>query len=316
MAPRASHPRRWAAGWRAGRDSAFCLRRMATGACSRCLRRSRASAGRCWSSSGWPARARPLARSSIRSGPADPRPARRHRPYARLQLRRFGAGDAGPRDGGDLLSREQELRICEDLIGRFAGALQSPRNTPVPSDFQPLWNELRGAVDGPPDPQRAVDLLLQLPKNSSDPGSPTYVGYVPDAALPLARTVDGFLSAANAVAAGRIDGQFAQAEYAIADRFGELAGFPADTRGGTFVQGGTLANFCAIAVARERWRRKSRSRGSPVVIGSRLAHSALKVAARLLDLRFVPIEATAAGQIDLDALAQAVEAYGSRIAAV
>jgi len=215
-----------------------------------------------------------------------------------------------------LLSREQELRICEDLIGRFAGALQSPRNTPVPSDFQPLWNELRGAVDGPPDPQRAVDLLLQLPKNSSDPGSPTYVGYVPDAALPLARTVDGFLSSVNAVAAGRIDGQFAQAEYAIADRFGELAGFPADTRGGTFVQGGTLANFCAIAVARERWRRKSRSRGSPVVIGSRLAHSALKVAARLLDLRFVPIEATAAGQIDLDALAQAVEAYGSRIAAV
>jgi len=203
------------------------------------------------------------------------------------------------------------------LIGRFAGVLESPRATPVPTAFQSLWDELRVAVDGEGDVTRAIDLLQRLPKNSADPGSPTYVGYVPDAALPLARTVDGFLSAVNAVAAGRVDGQaFVQAEYAVADKIGELAGFPADSRGGTFVQGGTLANFCAIAVARDRWRRKTRSLGSAVIIGTRLAHSCLKVAARLLDLQFIPVDVTGSGAVDLDALASAVQTYGPRIAAI
>lgn len=216
-----------------------------------------------------------------------------------------------------MLSREQELAVCADLIGRFAGALQSPRTTPVPPSFDSLWDELRGAVDGDGDVTRAIDLLRSMPRNSADPGSPTYVGYVPDAALPLARTVDGFLSAVNAVAAGRIDGQaFVQAEYAVADKIGELAGFPAQTRGGTFVQGGTLANFCAMAVARERWRRRTRYPGSPVIIGTRLLHSSLKVAARLLDLRFIPVDVTRSGAVDLDALAAAVRTYGPRIAAI
>ncbi len=216
-----------------------------------------------------------------------------------------------------MLSRDQELAVCADLIGRFTGVLQSPRTTAVPTEFDSMWDELRGAVDGQGDATRAIDLLRRMPRNSADPGAPMYVGYVPDAALPLARAVDGFLSAVNAVAAGRIDGQaFVQAEYAAADKIGELAGFPADTRGGTFVQGGTLANFCAMAVARERWRRRNRYLGSPVVIGTRLAHSSLKVAARLLDLRFVPVSVTRSGAVDTGALAAAVRTYGPRIAAI
>ena len=143
-----------------------------------------------------------------------------------------------------MLSREAELAACAELISQFEAVLRSQRPTPVPSDFQPLWDDLRGAVDGPGDVRRAMDLLLQLPANASDPGSPTYLGYVPNAALPLARAVDGYLSAVNAVAADRIDGEsFVQAEFAVADKIGDLAGFPAGTRGGTFVQGGTLANF-------------------------------------------------------------------------
>ncbi len=216
-----------------------------------------------------------------------------------------------------MLSREQELAVCADLISHFESALISPRATPVPTRFEPLWDRLRGALDGGGDVGRALSLLLSLPRNACDPGSATYLGYVPDAALPLARTVDAFLSTVNAQAAGRIDGQsFVQAEFAVADKMAELAGFPAATRGGTFVQGGTLANFCAMAAARERWRRRSRSLGSPVVLGSRLTHSSLKVAFRLLDLQFVPVEAAESGAVSADALAAAVRTYGDRVAAV
>jgi glutamate/tyrosine decarboxylase-like PLP-dependent enzyme len=216
-----------------------------------------------------------------------------------------------------MLSRERELAACAELIGRFEAALISPRATPIPTDFQPMWAELRAAVDGPGNVDATLDLLLRLPQNACDPGSPTYLGYVPNAALPLARAVDGYLSAVNAVAADRIDGEaFLEAEFAVADKIGELAGFAAATRGGTFVQGGTLANFCAMAVARQRWRRRSRSLGSPVVLGSRLAHSSLKVAARLLDMRFVPVEATGTGAVDVDALAAAVRMHGPNIAEI
>jgi L-2,4-diaminobutyrate decarboxylase len=239
-------------------------------------------------------------------------------------VRGWGRVSARPINGdringgaGSVMTIEEELRICAGLIGRFEAAIQSPRESPLPTGFQPLWNELRSSLDGTGDVDRAIDLLLKLPKNACDPGSATYLGYVPNTAFPVARTVDGYLSAVNAVAAGRIDGEsFVEAEYAIADKIGELAGFPEDTRGGTFVQGGTLANFCAMAVARDRWRRRSRSRGSSVIIGSSLTHSSIKVAARLLDMRFIPIDYTAAGSISVDALKDAITRYGARIAAV
>jgi glutamate/tyrosine decarboxylase-like PLP-dependent enzyme len=220
-------------------------------------------------------------------------------------------------EASSLMSLEQELRFCADLIARFEGALLSPRVTPVPPQFQPVWNDLRSALDTGGDIQRTLGLLLSLPGNACDPGAPSYVGYVPNAALPLARATDAYLSIVNAVAAGRIDGQsFVQAEFAVADKLGELAGFPADSRAGTFVQGGTLANFCALAAARERWRRRSRSGGSPVVVGARLSHASLKVAARLLDMPFIPVDVTDAGVVDVTALSDTVNRYGSRIAVI
>jgi glutamate/tyrosine decarboxylase-like PLP-dependent enzyme len=215
------------------------------------------------------------------------------------------------------MSQERELKFCTDLIAQFEGALQSPATTPVPSRFYPVWHDLRAALDTGGDLQRTMSLLMDMPKNACDPGSPSYVGYVPDAAHPLARTVDAYLSVVNGIAAGRIDGQaFVQAEFAVADKFAELAGFPKNSRGGTFVQGGTLANFCAMAAARERWRRRTRIQGAPVVVGARLTHSSLKVAARLMDMPFVPIEVTDEGKIDIAALRNAVSSYSSRIAAI
>ena len=186
----------------------------------------------------------------------------------------------------------------------------------MPPQFHSMWNDLRGALDTEGEFEQTLDLLLSMPANACDPGALNYVGYVPNSALPLARGVDAYLSVVNAVAAGRIDGQsFVQAEFAVADKFGELAGFPADSRAGTFVQGGTLANFCALAAARERWRR-SRRYGSPVVVGARLAHSSLKVAARLLDMPFIPVNVTATGEIDIAALSEIVDRYDRRIAVI
>jgi len=215
------------------------------------------------------------------------------------------------------MSLEQELQFCKELFAHFEGSLQSPRATPVPTQFVSMWDEFRNALDTEGGFQETLALLLSMPANACDPGALNYAGYVPNSALPLARGVDAYLSVVNAVAAGCIDGQsFVQAEFAVADKLGELAGFPADSRAGTFVQGGTLANFCALAAARERWRRRHRSSGSPVVMGARLTHSSLKVAARLLDMPFIPVDVTAAGVIDVAVLREMAGRYGSRIAAI
>src|SRR5215467_13552207 len=78
-----------------------------------------------------------------------------------------GSHSRGQR-AASLLSREQELAVCADLISQFAGVLQSPRTTPVPTAFDSLWDQLRGAVDGEGDVARAIDLLRRMPSNSAD----------------------------------------------------------------------------------------------------------------------------------------------------
>jgi glutamate/tyrosine decarboxylase-like PLP-dependent enzyme len=199
--------------------------------------------------------------------------------------------------------------------------------TATPEQFQPLWNEVRAALDGGGDAERALSLLFRMPGNACDPGAPKYVGYIGNAAAPLARAADAFVSIANPVAAGRIDGHsFVQAEFAVTDKFGELAGFPAKTRGGTFVQGGTLANFCALAVARavaeKRWQRRQRQqpakKGMPQfsVIGSRKAHSSIKLSTRLLGMEYIPVELTSEGAIDVDHLRQKLVTNRDKVAAV
>jgi glutamate/tyrosine decarboxylase-like PLP-dependent enzyme len=216
-----------------------------------------------------------------------------------------------------VMSLDQEFQFCQELFSHFESSLMSPRVTPVPTQFRSMWDDLRNALDAEGGSERTLELLLSMSANACDPGALNYVGYVPNSALPLARGVDAYLSVVNAVAAGRIDGQaFVEAEFAVADKFGELAGFPADSRAGTFVQGGTLANFCALAAARERWRSRHRFSGSPLVVGARLTHSSLKVASRLLDMPFIPVETTASGVVDVAALAEVTKRYGSRIAVV
>ncbi len=214
---------------------------------------------------------------------------------------------------------EHEMRLATTVLGGLASALGETQPTPVPTEFDELWARLREVVDAGPKPDATLELLARLPANACDPGSPSYVGYVPNAASPFARSVDAWLSIVNAVAAARVDGEaFVMAETAAADRIAELAGFPAETRGGTFVQGGTLANFCALTVARERWRRRSRSRsgGSPVVIGSRLTHSSNKLASRLLDMKFLPVDFDSEGRIDLEMLEAKVAQNRGSVAAI
>lgn len=213
-------------------------------------------------------------------------------------------------------THDDELALCAEMIGEFPELLRPPETTIVPSDFPTLWNDLRAAVDGSGDPSHMHELLLRLPTAISDPGSPTYFGYIPNSADPIARVVDAYLSLVNPVAAGPVDGYgFIAAEHAATDKVGELAGLPSASRGGTFVQGGTLGNFCALAAARGRWRAHGQG-ARPIVLGSHHAHSSIRLASHLLDLEFIPVDVDRSGKLALDGLAAAVAHHGTDLVAI
>jgi glutamate/tyrosine decarboxylase-like PLP-dependent enzyme len=73
-----------------------------------------------------------------------------------------------------------------------------------------------------------------------------------------------------------------------------------------------------MAVARDRWRARHRtgSARTPVVVGSRLTHSSMRVGCRLLDLPFVAVDTTDRGTVDVAALRAAVRTHRGRIVAI
>jgi len=217
--------------------------------------------------------------------------------------------------------KSDELRTCNDVIKEFPGLVLNALNgdTPTPPTFTDSWSVFRGALDRAPDLGLVARVIGTIAGSSCNVSSPKYVGYVPNASFPLARTVDAFLSMSNVVAAARIDGfSFVQAEAAAADKIADLAGYPSSTRAGTFLSGGTFGNFCALATARERWRLRHRNRSiySPIVLASTAAHASVKVATRLLDMNFVPIDIDSQGRIEISDLKAKSALHRDSIAAI
>ncbi len=144
------------------------------------------------------------------------------------------------------------------------------------------------------------------------------LAYVPSAPTPASLTFDVAVSAAEIfagtweVGAGAI-----HAENQALDWLADLAGFPS-TAGGTFVQGGTVGNLSALAVARAR----ARSRGAVpdtrwAIAATAGAHSSIRSAARVLDCEIVSVPVDDAGRFTGAALDAALdEAQGVTVFAV
>lgn len=140
--------------------------------------------------------------------------------------------------------------------------------------------------------------------------SPMNLAYVPAAPTPASLTFDLAVSAAEIFAGTWEAGAGAiHAENQALRWLADLAGFPADA-GGTFVQGGTVGNLSALAVARDSARRaRAATQSKPLAVAMTSgAHSSVGSAARLLDMAVVDVVVDGSGRMTGDALRTAVDA--------
>lgn len=173
--------------------------------------------------------------------------------------------------------------------------------------------------DGPSDPAEVIDLLAAL----AEPGlmampSGRFFGWVIGGALPAALAADWLVSAWDQNTGMRYaTPAAAAAEEAAGGWLLEVLGLPAGADVG-FVTGATMANFSALAAARQQvlaqagWDVNAKGlNGSPpirVIVGAE-RHSAVDAALRYLGLgEPTPVAADDEGRIDIAALAAELDA--------
>jgi glutamate/tyrosine decarboxylase-like PLP-dependent enzyme len=175
--------------------------------------------------------------------------------------------------------------------------------------------------EGPTDPAEVIDMLAAL----AEPGlmampSGRFFGWVIGGALPAALAADWLVSAWDQNATLRYaTPATAAAEEAAGGWLLELLGLPAGSDVG-FVTGATMANFSALAAARQQvlaqagWDVNTQGlAGSPpvhILVGAE-RHDSVDVALRYLGLGApTPVAADDQGRIRVDALAAALAAGG------
>ena len=135
---------------------------------------------------------------------------------------------------------------------------------------------------------------------------PRYLGFVPTAPAEAATLFDLVVSASSIYGDWWIEGAGAiHAENQALRWLTGLAGLP-DTAGGVFVSGGTVGNLSAMTVARETWRvRHGRDRVAGVACAPS-AHSSIQLAAKVIDVPVVLVQADDRGRLTGGRLAEAI----------
>ena len=135
---------------------------------------------------------------------------------------------------------------------------------------------------------------------------PRYLGFVPTAPAEAATLFDLVVSASSIYGDWWIEGAGAiHAENQALRWLAGLAGLP-ETAGGVFVSGGTAGNLTAMTVARETWReRRGRNRVAGVACAPS-AHSSIRLAAKVIDVPVVLVEADERGRLTGERLAEAI----------
>ena len=135
---------------------------------------------------------------------------------------------------------------------------------------------------------------------------PRYLGFVPTAPAEAATLFDLVVSASSIYGDWWIEGAGAiHAENQALRWLAGVAGLP-ETAGGVFVSGGTAGNLTAMTVARETWReRRGRDRVAGVACAPS-AHSSIRLAAKVIDVPVVLVEADERGRLTGERLAEAI----------
>ncbi len=145
---------------------------------------------------------------------------------------------------------------------------------------------------------------------------PRFLSFVPNAPTSASILFDLAVSASAISADWWIEASGAvHAENEALRWIAGILGFPSGA-GGVFVSGGTAGNLSALAVARDVWRRRGERLDRPAVAITGGGHSSLRLAARILDVEVIEVEADQRGRMLGPALDAALESAEQEVFAV
>jgi L-2,4-diaminobutyrate decarboxylase len=145
---------------------------------------------------------------------------------------------------------------------------------------------------------------------------PRFLSFVPNFPTTAAILFDLAVSASAISAEWWVEASGAvHAENEALGWIAGILGLPAGA-GGTFVSGGTAGNLSALAVARDVWRRRAGGSERPAVAITAGGHSSLRLAARILDVEVVEVEADERGRMLGPALEGALDGTDRDVFAV
>ncbi len=182
--------------------------------------------------------------------------------------------------------------LTEQMISAVLGYAEDRlRLDPVPLDKgsrDPA--DLRAALAGllgedGHDPGEVLDVYAEtIAPAVISADSPRFLGFIPAAPTKAALLFDMLISCASIQGISWLEAAGAiHAENQVLRLIADQAGLPASS-GGCFVSGGSAANLSALAVAREKAKRRDRTTARWRVLVSTDAHSSITNTLRLLEL--------------------------------
>lgn len=226
------------------------------------------------------------------------------------------AGDldpGGPEAWASL--REQGHRMLDDMFEHMRSLHEGPVWRPPPEAARRRFD---AALPFEPEPLGLVHqaFLRDIAPHSSGNGHPGFMGWVQGGGTPVGMLAEMLAAGLNANLGGR-DHMAIEVERQIVRWMAQLFHFPASATG-LFLTGSSMANFCAVLIARTRALGRQvreaglgEAGGRLVAYTSAAAHTCIRRGMEMSGLggqalRLIPTDAD--HRMDLEALARAVAA--------
>ena len=215
-----------------------------------------------------------------------------------------------------------EIDALADKI--FAWAKERTELDPIPLGVPRTEDELEAACGATITPagiggDEALRLFTEVLHDASlSVDYPRYLSFVPAAPTESSVLFDLVVGACSIYAGSWIEGAGAvHAENEALRWLADLAGLPPNA-GGVFVPGGTMGNLSAMVAARGHAAGKM-GEDRPnrwAFLASSQSHSSVEAGAKVMDADTIPVEVGADLRMTGDAVAEALDVHGVRIAGV
>lgn len=200
----------------------------------------------------------------------------------------------------DAITQEKLLSTLSELITSQKNVIREPKNN---SEIESKFGSMNFSDHGE-GIEKTNSIFKELVQEGLRTDHEGYLAYIGNMPTPVSIIADSLLSATGMIGSAWIGGAgLIYAEQSVLCWLAKLIGFPKES-GGTFVSGGTIGNFSALAAAKEY---KIYPEGKLRVIVSNLSHSSIYTAAKFLNLEIIQAPESIDGIIDPIALRKLID---------